>query len=678
MQSWFHNNKNKIASDEEALKELENAINDVQKRGLSLGERSMLRSSVIRRIRSDGVDLPAASYRLSNAVRLRGKEVNMPVWAKFVLKERVLEYVETTQNWDAGMNYGQRFSFKGYVATFLIVMFGVSILSFMPVQMKTVMAKTTVLDSVTGEVFVQRKNVLLRGVDDLELQKGDKIVTKDDGLATIKFFNDSVTRLNTNTHLDLINMEIEYVNPSVSNIEVYLQEGRMWATVIKLTDKSTFEVKTENLAADIEKKAAFDVVVKEDGTQLAVFNNVVKVKSAKVDALSKTVISGYQATAMKDGSEDIKIEKMMDKDDLIVSSKWVAANISSDDQYKNELVDAKEEEVLVTEVDDSTLEETFIADVVPLSEKALELKERFENIQKSLVSGEAQLVRGNREDGVAHLKFYRNELKHIKEDVDVLLADDEMGRSSVYSYMNTVIDQQIDDLSATLPGDRLYRAKEYLQEIEVNFARDEMERVEVQVAQAGDILLEMEDLINEDKANLVSTLLKRYSNRSEEFVSMLAEGRLNMGEERKISLIKQQVEQIKVLTAIQRSLVENDLDDLRDRVGLLRGEMLRKFVLSLDIYPGDIPAEVVVDVKDLYDTYILDVVNDYSVDPFMEKLSGDEYQMTFIKPDAAGDVGDDIILNPIDATPDVNANQLIEFGSINLNSDLKWDIISGI
>lgn len=675
--NWLLNHKKEIVANEDAdLMRLENKIFAINKKNLSIEERIMMKSSLMSSINSREVNLPVESFRLANAIRKLGSKVMMPSWGKAVTKERVMTYVEMSRGWNESVQGERKWSFSIYMAAFVLVAFSVSLISVLPINPNLAMAKTTVLSNVSGEVFVHRKNVVLKGQNELELRKGDQILTKGSAFATIKFFNNSVTRLNENSSVDLLLADSDYIDPSDSRIELYLKSGRLWSTVVNMSEDSSFEVKSAGLNAGANKKAVFDMEIKDDVTQVAVFNNVVKVRSSKTELPAKTVISGYSAVSSNDGERDIKVSKMMGKDVLAESSTWVALNLESDSELKNQLVAMKEEEVLEIDNEKQIDAEGVIIESVLKNEKALELNRRFTDAQSLLVAAQAKLVKGYREDAISDLKYFKSEVGKIKGEAQTLLIDDPQSMEFLFVQMNDEIDRQLNDLSSTLPGDRLYRAKEYLQEVELILAGDGVAKIEVELRQAGDILLEMEDLVAEGKANLVSTLLKRYQKRTEELVGVLESNVAIVGGNTVIPLIEKQAEQIKLLTVIENSLMNRDQRDLKGKVSAVRGEMLMKFMTALNGYGGEVPQTALLEVKDLYETYIADGSDEDGVDPLMKMVAVDNNQISFIKPGA--EVSDDtgiVMITSVEASADVSEDLSdVKSGTIKVNSSVKWDI----
>ena len=92
---------------------------------------------------------------------------------------------------------------------------------------------------------------------------------------------------------------------------------------------------------------------------------------------------------------------------------------------------------------------------------------------------------------------------------------------------------------------------------------------------------------------------------------------------------------MKTLTAIENSIIYLDQKDLKDRVKDVREDTLRKFVTALDQMPEMVPEDVLLEVSDLYATYVQDENSEIEIiDPVLDKLSDDTIKgMKFISPD---------------------------------------------
>ena len=113
-----------------------------------------------------------------------------------------------------------------------------------------------------------------------------------------------------------------------------------------------------------------------------------------------------------------------------------------------------------------------------------------------------------------------------------------------------------------------------------------------------------------------------------------------------VSLIAKQATHMKVMTSIEQSLDLQDDSAFRDEVKQVRDDTLRKFLIALEQNPNYVSEDVLLEVKDLYDSYVVadDAGMEDLIDPAVTKLLAKEYQVSFIAPDSDSGAGFDVIV----------------------------------
>jgi len=593
--------------------------------------------------------LPVRLRSLGAAILKSAKFIHIPQWNAALLRERVLNNIEVPRR-----SYS---AFRTLTAGTLLFVFSVGVLIVAPMRVPMVQAKSTYLDSVSGEVMILRKASMIKAYSMMVLLEGDEILTNSDSGATIHFFEDSISRLGSNTDVQVNKLYFEPLNPLVTTVSMYVDSGRVWTRVVNLRDSSDFFVNTDSLRTDVKKKAAFSLESSEAKSSVAVYDNVVKVASVKEPSnLSKTVIAGYKAE-ITDG--DVLIEKIskvsVDEEDKV----WVAANLSSDEKYKADLTEDKEDAATVADAQSVPVASSID---LPDSLEADVVKQKIEDAYKVLVTSEAQLVRGARQEGIKGLADFRNRVAVIiGTSLPNLEENDPLYAGILRDLLIEKINIQLKDFASFRPGDRLYRAKEALQEVEVTLASTEVQKVEVQMAQAEDALLEMQELLVNGQFNLAQTLLKRYENKANKFLlTLTADNEVELSD-RFAALIQRQVDNIKILTSIEQSIVYREQFVLRHNVGEVRSDTLRKVIIALEQNPNKVSDEALLQLKDLYDSYVDKESGESDlIEPAVSKLLNDDYQVQFISPDAEGAQIESgvIMLTPQEATADVSEGSL--------------------
>lgn len=618
-----HKKEDHDSLEQELLKLDKPQISDVHKKHM--------RDQLLQRIRQNDQEeyLPFSLRHLARAVRRKGREVTIPAWAAVVLKERILDTIESSTSWQEYRLSEGWGGLRAGIAGFLLFAFATTAIFVAPFRTPTVYAQSTYLDDVLGEVKVLRHASVLEGREKMPIEEGDKVVTEEGGTATIHFFDDSVSRLSEKTSVQVKRLHKEPLRPIITHVEVELEEGRMWTRVVNIASDSDFMVDTDSARAGVQKKAAFDVHTNDEMTEVSVYDNVVNVSSKKNSDAPKAVIAGYKVALSKENSELAKVEKIQNGEENV----WVAANLTSDETYEAQLSEDKEEMVGLQK------ESLMLASTFNISnEEVEETRKQIDDAYKSFMNAQAQLVRGTRAEGIEGLQNYRHQVSSILLSLSTIGEKDPLYADLLHDVLKENVEMQLKDLATFKPGDRLYRAKEVLQQTELALASSDVQRVEIQLAQAEDALLEMQSLLQAGEPGLAATLLAQYQSRTNSFTLELTEQNQEELGEKFRSLVEKQANHMKVLTAIEKSVQNDDQQVFRDQVRKVRDDTLRKFLIALEQNPDQISDDVLLNVKDLYDSYVLN--EDRSVedliDPAVEKLLAKDYQVSFINPGSNG------------------------------------------
>ena len=149
---------------------------------------------------------------------------------------------------------------------------------------------TTQLSSIEGDVKINDAPVT--GIKDLK--QGDKITVGKGARATIKYPDDSVSRLTSETEIVL--EQIEFDDESGDrNVKIKTIFGEVYTKVVKLLSlNSSYEVKTETTVAAIRGSALNFKVDKAGEAQVIAAEHTVEI--ASIDPVSKKVTATTRIT----------------------------------------------------------------------------------------------------------------------------------------------------------------------------------------------------------------------------------------------------------------------------------------------------------------------------------------------------------------------------------------------
>ena len=650
------NFREKKLEEERELQKLIIAIKKVEKPELNYAQKSAAKGRILQDIelRKDSDFIPFSLCALKKKIRSIGNNVVLPARLVCALKEKIMDVVERTPSVIGASPYA-RYS-RAAVSVVLLVVFTATALFTMPFRVPVAYAGTY-LDEVEGEVLVWRDGRIMKAKPDLSILEGDVVLTKEKSTVTVHFLDDSVSRLGENTGLEIRKLYSDPLHPIVSRVELYLQGGRIWTRVKNLIDdESAFKVGTLRAVADVPKKAAFDLSAMENSTRVAVFDNMVDLlpANASLDTPVKTVIAGYQAEITDGSVGGIEVKRLEADDPEVKSSKkWLALNLAKDEDYDQSLSDTAAEAVL-NETGGEDAGKTVVFSSPDVENEKLYFLDHY----SELIKAETMFMRGNHKEGSKLLRSFRKGIKNILDRLQVLRGSDPDNVDLLKSLMQEKINLQLKDMSNFLPGDKLYPVKEALGEVALLLTDGEVSKTQLRMSQAEQKLLEIQELLKDDNINYAAVLLNDYREKTEQVILKLDSENAGEFENKLVELITQQVQQIEVLMTIEELLADGSHADFLAEIKVFRQESLVKLLDTLEKLKGQVPAEVLLELKDVFDTYLADESDRDIMAPVFENLFNRDGVLNFIQPDSTNipdEVGVVMILN-MEATPDAQVS----------------------
>ncbi len=232
-----------------------------------------------------------------------------------------------------GFGKGLRISLIVLVVVFAII-FSVFILPLITESPPAVL----VVESGSVEVS---QSPFRQATGQIQISGGNVVRTNAGGKASIVFFGSSTLRLEENTTLTLSELDVKKKERKVS---LKQDSGRIWNKVIKLSGIEDFSLETPDAVATI-RGTAFDSLIKENSTTVAVVEGTVNVRStsqnADINADQQANIAADLLTITKPLIEDdwIRENKVKDEKFLLelrnrIKSKYWVYIIIAKSQYK--------------------------------------------------------------------------------------------------------------------------------------------------------------------------------------------------------------------------------------------------------------------------------------------------------------------------------------------------------
>lgn len=615
----------KSICDDKSIAELENSLCQFADVDLNVVDSSNLKRRLLiaaeRNVRDEF--LPFSLKRLVVAIQNIGQKTLPSLSASLKLKNKLMDFIEYTApvgftgSVFGGFRYFQ--TIFASVLLFLFVLTGV----FLPLRVPiTHAARSNYFEEVTGNVFVLRSGQLLKAGQNFTLQASDVIVTKENSFASVRFFDDSVSRLDSNTQLELKRLYTEPLNPIATQVELLLQEGSLWSRVLNLVDEnSLFKVETAKVSTTVSKKATFNLSAHFYETTLAVFDNMVDF--AFVDDFSsgrKSVLAGFKTHVSSDGA--VRTSLINDENEANGKiSDWVEVNLKLD-KIHNDKVAQEKTNALTALVPSPDLPKQTLS---PPKEKVFtnheieKLRLQFLDAEKRFLLGETFLTRDHGEVGLKLISEFKNTVKTITLRLKDFEKIDLLNSGLLRSMIESKVGKLRKDLATLLPGDALYLVKEIVNETELLLANSYVDRTAMRLSQLMDMLLDVQELIKRARLDEAAKVLHAYERHIERLVLQISDENLDEFNNKFISLFNQQITQIKALTSIEKSLYKMQ-DKLLPVVQSLRHAMLQKILVVSQDTEGMLPVDLLRQLKDLLQTYVTDGAYDKEFVSILNKL----------------------------------------------------------
>lgn len=533
--------------------------------------------------------MPFSFMAIINAIKEAVKNLRLSPYKRATLKEHILSMVEThsqkTFFWSNFFAFSRR-----VVSATLIIVIVFGLFTFMNAEVGVVRAATfTTLGSFSGGVLVERKGEFIDAKPGMQIFERDQIITGEDGMAVIEYFDDSVSRLANNTHLVVERLAKPRANSIATYVEIDLLDGTLWSKVVNLVDKdSSFVVTADDVYASA-KKAAFNVTFEDEVLEIGVYRNTIDLQSGEA---SEHVLSGEKVVVDTE-SRELSKSKI---DAQEKEEEWVKENLESDKQYLDDvekrLLAAKMEAVGLDVTDDVNFETTLSQHALlfltfdDVKKKKIELDMAEENFVAAQVKLHDPNITQEQKAAMDQAVIdFSLKVQEFYDLVAVVSSTDAVYGKELKNYIDEKIAVHKKDMSVVSPTSPLFELRPVLDELELLKAEDESELVQIKAEQVADKLAVVEEISGEggkdDDAVAAANLAKEAANDYKEAINIvdtLAEGE-TAEKEKKDELVDELSKEFGLFEATP-ALTTTELYQLQDEVFKVTGELLPPLVTS--------------------------------------------------------------------------------------------------
>lgn len=435
--------------------------------------------------------------------------------SKAMLKERIMNEIA---NQKRSIFDGAAIVFRKAVSAFLVFAMCIGLFGFMNISVNIAMAGSfTSIENFRGDVFVERGGEKMTVSDDMRLYEGDSVYTSGNGWVSIKFLDDSVSRLKGDSGVLIKKLFRSSENSAITNVEVEVEMGDVWSRVLNLfEDGSDFSVKAGEIEASA-KKAAFNVHKEGQESSVEVYSNVVNLKSSSED---KKVLSGQKAV-----KESTSAPKVVSMPSDAAQDSWVQSNLESDVAHIAKIEESRGEALkdAVGALPGSAFYsvKSLRNDVTKLLtfDDVSDAKLDFETAERKFVEWTVLLKDGKATDAEVKSvfdKFITESEKFKGVIAGVRASGDDKYADELKNYLKNKLSERKKDLSTVLPDSPMYVAKSVVFEAEVASAETDAEKTLIMQVQASLKLSEAQDLKQAGEEELSKEAVENYVEASEQ------------------------------------------------------------------------------------------------------------------------------------------------------------------
>jgi hypothetical protein len=472
------------------LDKLAQKIMGIEKPFLISQKRNVLRNNILKQVAvANEYETETQFSKVIVYIKKLAGLLNLDFSRRAEMKERVFAAIENTPQRSFFLRNLLVFHKKLISGAVLASLF-MGMFSFVSVDTSVVMAKTfTMLEFSQGEVDVVRDGKSIEVVAGMDLFEGDEVVTGDDGMAVVKYFDDSITRLSSNTEV-IINKLFRAEGSVQTYVEVALESGTVWSRVMNAVGgESAFVLRAKDVQTKA-KKATFNAKLADDKLEVEVFNRSVDIdRGGEVEKVlrgQKAVINGeVEIVAL------VESEKNLD---------WVKDNLESDKVYlaavEDRLLDAK----IKSMGKDAPIGTSFREDVaVFLTFNDVDKqKKELDIAEKNLIAAEIKLSRPNlseseKVEAEMALIAFADEAKEFNQTVKEVGYSDQKYSEELKQILDNKVLTHQKELSVIMPDSPLYQVKEVVDEVALAGISDSTELVEKKLDQVSEKLAVAED-----------------------------------------------------------------------------------------------------------------------------------------------------------------------------------------
>jgi len=417
-----------------------------------------------------------------------------------------------------------------------------------------------------------------------ELSAGDEIKTGDDGQISINFYDNSTSRISSNTQISCEELFINNENYAQTNVGLMVTIGRVWSRIIQLSDQeASFEVRSNKTVATV-RGTAFDFEVTAEGiANIDAVEDIVEVSTIEIKeeidkdtgekkkirrVIAKVNLLEGSATAIDQRIEPEKLKIIETRiiPEVRKESQWYMDNVEEDKRFKEE-IERKQAEIveqMAGTLPDSGLygikkvAENIRLAVVNDPEKKEELEVRFASRRLAEAQELAEMGKMELAEEMTR-KFQEKAEEVFKQEEELKKAGVDVEKiEQMKIEINNQINLQENLMKETMPDEAIYDLKRDLEDLRIDIAPKEEESF-LRFKHTQERLKEADLVKEQGNEQVYNELIEEYKEQTEELRQIAPQTEFIQ----RINLEEQVIKSREIERAIQQEVKQDTGEDIR-------------------------------------------------------------------------------------------------------------------
>lgn len=445
--------------------QFEQLINQLNKRNQQqLQAPKRLKSSLFENLNSNDY-IPSSTRTLVSQLKKLSKP-SIAADRKAIIKEQILQKIQSPTKLFQFWHYTKKATLASSIIFIMLLTY---IFSYQSIIFEIETATATHIKELNGQAFIIRDGQRLTAVPNMLLQENDIIYTTEDSQLEIQYQDNSISRLNEKTTIELKKLFAHSKKSSFTVIEVDLIEGSLWNRVFTLIDDSSkFKVNSKDLSTETNKIAAFNINSKRNGeTRVQVIQNQVAVEKKLNNEIPTTIPAGFSVKVHD--TKKIVVTQQAKQNTSNQEKDWIKNNLAEDQKDIETFITEK---ITQAENEIGSLPETPLYQLKEIKSDAAILmtnnefeKEalKFDIANRRLQEAQILLTKGQIEPAEEILEEYPHEVKKFSNYIDTLKQEEPSKALELEIKLNDTIDNNLKTLAPITDESPLFKAKQVIE-----------------------------------------------------------------------------------------------------------------------------------------------------------------------------------------------------------------------